>query len=201
MAYVREVFNPATLADAKNIVLSDDPNNPNKFITETNQLVNVLLDTWLIVENTLVLDFGCGMGRISKQLVDRANCSIIGLDQSEVMLSYAVHYVNNSKFTAVQQYNEIDSIDIALSILVLQHVEHPLEAIQNIYNVIKPGGYFILVNEPFRLVPSDLTDDGWIVWNDDKVDIYSLVASKFVEVARSDKAGALHVILFRKDEE
>lgn len=200
MAYVKEVFDPVTLDNAKNIVLSDDPNNPNKFITETNQLVNVILDTWLIAENTLILDFGCGMGRISKQLIDRANCSIIGLDQSLVMLQHATQYVNNSKFTPVQQYNEVNSIDVVLSILVLQHVEYPLDAIQNIYNIIKPGGYFILVNEPVRLVPSELTDDGWIIWNNDNVDIHSLVASKFKEVARSDKAGALPVILFRKEE-
>lgn len=201
MAYRKEVFDPATLKDAMHTVLTSDPENPMKFMVETNRLVQVILNSGVIKDKSTLLDFGCGMGRVSKEILNRVNCNIIGLDISEVMLGYANDYVDDVRFTTTTTYTAENSIDVALSILVLQHTEFPEKEIQNIHDVLKPNGIFVLVNESYRLVPADINADGWVIWHEDGINIYELCASKFKEVARSNKAGGLDVILFKKEVE
>ena len=198
MAYVKEAFNPITLEDAMHVVLTSDPENPSKFVDETNKLIHVILDAGIITSDSVVLDFGCGMGRISKELVDRVGCTVHGLDQSQVMLDHAITYVNSDKFKPCTEFPD-NKIDVAISILVLQHTEDPIKEISSIYDSLTDGGYFILVNESYRLIPVDINDDGWVIWSDDGINIYAEVANKFTEVARSNKAGGLDVILFMKD--
>jgi 2-polyprenyl-3-methyl-5-hydroxy-6-metoxy-1,4-benzoquinol methylase len=182
MPYIKEVFDVTTLDHAKHVVLTSDPNDPNKFERETNFLVEVIAKNIQLTETTKVLDFGCGMGRVSKPLVDNFNCNVVGVDISPSMLNFARLYVRKpDKFTATHTYDVTESIDVAISILVLQHTENPRKEIENIINVLKPGGYLVILNERIRYVPSDVTPHNgqdYIVWNDDKFDIFGEISTR-----------------------
>lgn len=180
--YVKEVFDVATIDHAKHVVLTSDPNNPAKFEQETNFLIDAIQQQKIINDNSVVLDFGCGMGRVSKQLINTFNCTVVGVDISESMLKFAMLYIAKpQRFRFGTSYSIPESIDVGISTFVLQHTENPIKEIENIYNVIKPGGWFILLNENKRFVPSDVDSNNFVIWNDDGVDIHNEVGKRFVE--------------------
>lgn len=172
--YIKEVFDVTTFDHAKHVVLTMDPKDNNKFERETKVLIDSIKD--IVQPEHTVLDFGCGMGRVSKAIVDTFNCKVIGTDISESMRLFARIYVSKpSLFEDKPEHTKKNSVDGALAAFVIQHTEDPAKEIKNIANVIKPGGYFILLNEYERLVPSGVTRDNFIIWNDDKFDVFSEV--------------------------
>jgi 2-polyprenyl-3-methyl-5-hydroxy-6-metoxy-1,4-benzoquinol methylase len=175
MRYVKEVFEPLTFEQAKHVVLTSDPTNPNKFHQETKQLVDVLEKESIITEDSTVLDFGCGMGRVSKELINRFNCNVVGVDISDRMKTFATLYVANpKKFKTLTQLDP-NWFDVCISVLVLQHTEDPKKEIEKIFNSLKPNGILVLLNENKRLVPSDVDSEGYVVWNDDNFDVFAEV--------------------------
>lgn len=185
------------LRQAKNVVLSGDPADPSKFERETTFLVNLIVSKLKIDTTTKFLDFGCGMGRVSRDLIKKTNCSIIGLDTSESMLTLAKDYVDNTdKFFPCTSYQAPSSIDVCLASFVLQHVQNPMEAIDNIYDVIKPGGYFVLLNECIRMIPADVDDKGFVIWQDDFFDVYAESAKRFQKAGSERYINPCHTVAF-----
>jgi 2-polyprenyl-3-methyl-5-hydroxy-6-metoxy-1,4-benzoquinol methylase len=200
MTYIKETFDAVTFDQAKNIVLTPDPSDPKKFERETNFFVDCLLNQNILNEHSLVLDFGCGMGRISKELVGRVGCKVLGVDISDSMLSFAMLNVASlSKFTTLNSYTTPETVDVCVCTFVLQHVEDPEYEIQNLYNVLKPNGYLVLLNENHRYVPSDVDENRYVVWHDDEFDVLAKCHSLFqktssVKYCNTDK----EIIFFQK---
>lgn len=189
MPYIKEVFDVVTFEQAKHVVLTSDPSNPKKFDNETKFLVDTIKskDFLNISESTTILDFGCGMGRVSKKLIQEFNCNVIGTDISESMLTFAKIYVSKpDKFKTHTDYSLPNSVDLCVCTFVLQHVEHPINEIAKIAECVKTGGYLVLVNEPIRYVPSDVDQDKFIVWKDDGVKVSDEV-DKFFNLVDSSK--------------
>lgn len=202
MPYIKEVFDVQTFEQAKNVVLTPDESNPNKFETETNFLIDVIQEQIpSLNENSTVLDFGCGMGRVSKALINKFNCKVIGLDISDSMLTFARLYTANiNKFVPTKNYSDPNSVDVCLSILALQHTENPKVEIENIVNTLKPGGILVLLNENQRFVPSDIDSNRYVVWNDDGFDIFGYIETLLrrvnsVQYLKSN----LNIIFYRKE--
>ena len=200
MRYVKETFDVYNIEQAKHVVLTSDPKNPNKFQEETDYFINIFRNSGYISSNSKVLDFGCGMGRISKELINTFNCDVIGVDISDSMLRFADLYVSNpKKFKGVKSYTEPESINIAFCILVLQHAEDPQKEIDNLYDVIVPNGYLVLVNENKRLVPSDVDKNGYVIWYDDRFDVQGAIHKKFKQIeSRRYLNTDIEILLFQK---
>jgi SAM-dependent methyltransferase len=201
MRYIHEVFSPLSFDEAKHVVLTSDPNDPNKFERETDFFINVMATELYIDNNTTIHDFGCGMGRISKKIIERFDCNVIGTDLSERMLTFATLYISKpNKFSSMREYINNNSIDIAVCSLVLQHVEDPAYEIKNITNNIKINGYLILLNENERLVPLNVDSQGYIGWVDDKFNIQTEIEkymTKFKSIPYvNDK---LNIVIYKKE--
>lgn len=203
MPYVKEVFDVDTFEQAKHVVLTSDPNNPDKFVNETNFLIQTIEEQNIINDASVVLDFGCGMGRVSKGLIDTFGCKVLGLDISPSMLMFAKLYTANiKKFEGTHKYDTPNSVDIVLSALALQHSEDPKKEIDNIISVLKPGGYFILLNEKKRFVPSDIDRHQYVIWKDDGFDIFGEVETRLTKVNSVKYMNTeLDVIFYRKNNE
>lgn len=185
MPYIKEVFDVTTFEHAKHVVLTSDPDNPMKFENETNFLIDTIAEQMKtkMDESSIVLDFGCGMGRVSKKLIERFDCNVVGVDISNTMLTFANIYISKPrKFKPMNSYNMANTIDVCVSTFVFQHVEDPKTEIDIIYHNLKVGGYLILVNENKRYVPSDVDSNRYVVWNDDGFDIFGEINSKFKKV-------------------
>jgi ubiquinone/menaquinone biosynthesis C-methylase UbiE len=184
MKYRSEIFNPANLQHAKDIVLTPDPNRPDKFEHDTKFLLDIIEKQNIVNASSIVLDFGCGMGRNSKELINRFNCNVFGTDISINMLKFATIYVDNPKlFVTCNRVNLTECIDIVLSAFVLQHVEKPIEEIEHIVSVLKPGGYLILLNDPkTRLYPGGFREDNSVIWYNDFVNIHTEVEKHLTKI-------------------
>jgi 2-polyprenyl-3-methyl-5-hydroxy-6-metoxy-1,4-benzoquinol methylase len=188
--YIRQVFDTTDLEIAKNICLSKDIRYPNKFEEETKFLIDFIRDKAIINNKTKVADFGCGIGRISKGIIETFKCNVIGFDISSHMLLLAQQYLEYNNRFKIQKYKkdykwDKHKFDVFIVSFVLQHSEHPKEDIDFIYNNLKDNGILILINEKERLVPVDIKD-GYAVWHDDNINIIDLISKRFKNIGYFD---------------
>jgi len=201
MSYLREAFDVLTFDQAKNVVLSTDTNNPSKFEQETRFLVDSISSQVSLTNASTVFDFGCGMGRVAKELISLYDCNVIGLDISPSMLLFAKLYTANlNKFHGVLTYAIPDSIDMAMSIFALQHTEFPQREIDNIASILKPNGIFVLLNEHKRFVPDDVDKENFVVWKDDGFHVHKYVESKLTKVHSTPYVDDVKEIVFYRKE-
>jgi SAM-dependent methyltransferase len=102
----------------------------------------------LVGRDATVLDLGCGTGRVARYMAER--CGLLwAVDASPVMLEMAsrrlsgrpnVRLVRSQDTTAAEVPDH--SVDVAYSILVLQHVEREdaFLLLRELWRVLKPSG-------------------------------------------------------------
>ena len=96
-----------------------------------------------------VLDFGCGVGRLSLAMARYAK-DVVGVDISDGMLKEARKHRNqgNVEFMLSDDLAEFDteSFDAIISLITLQHIRPPLmkECIGRLLQLLKPGGHAFL---------------------------------------------------------
>jgi SAM-dependent methyltransferase len=127
-----------------------------------------------------VMDYGCGTGRVSKGLLDRMPCHVVGVDASPTMRGVAARYVGHQgRFRTCGNASLLRmpaTFDYAISLWVLQHCGLPHEDIQLIHNALKPGAKLMVFNEKVRWVPT--IERGFV---NDGIDIKALLAEWFGE--------------------
>ena len=97
-----------------------------------------------------ILDFGCGVGRLTEFMAKDFK-KVIGVDISSTMLAQArqrLKSLKNAEFLEIDGQSiplPDDSIDFVFSYLVFQHIKERKMvrgAFKSIYRVLKPGGIF-----------------------------------------------------------
>lgn len=128
-----------------------DP-EPGRFWADGERDLDALLDALgAVIEPTdVVLDIGCGVGRLTRVLAGRA-ARVIGLDVSPEMIAQA-----KAHHAALQNVDWITgdgttlrpledaSVDVCISHVVFQHLPHAtitLGYVREMGRVLKPGGW------------------------------------------------------------
>lgn len=184
--YRPEIFDATDLASAKNIILTPEPGTTTaeRWEKETPYLVEQIGKYLEPDENSCILDYGCGVGRLAKALIERYNCWIVGVDTSTSMRQLALGHVGSPRFSVCSPEGLEMMVargfatDHAVSIWVIQHCLRPQEDIARIKAVVKKGGHVYILNSRFRVVP---TDKGWV---NDGIDVIEMLQREFVEVYR-----------------
>jgi trans-aconitate methyltransferase len=100
----------------------------------------------------MVVDYGCGVGRLSKALIERYDCLVLGVDSSASMRSLATDYVGSGAFSVVSR-RTFDALsrggfkaDAAVCVWVLQHCLQPAADIGLIRRALEDGCGLAVVN-------------------------------------------------------
>jgi SAM-dependent methyltransferase len=181
LTYSPQVFDVLNLESARGIILTQEgaASTDERWVTETPYLTDLIENSLSITSETVLIDYGCGVGRLSKELIARNGCRIIGVDISANMRAMAIDYVRSDRFFSCAP-EMLDTLiqrgfvaDAAFSVWVLQHCFAPSDDIARIHRSLAPGGSLFVVNNKHRAVP---TNEGWA---DDGVDIKSLLGKCF----------------------
>jgi SAM-dependent methyltransferase len=113
-----------------------------------------------------ILDYGCGIGRMSKEILARQpGYTLVGVDNSPVQLQHARTYVADQRFSAVIPHELSGQFDTAFSLYVLQHVRAVdlRQAIERIHAHLRPDGLFIQCCSKRRM---SVRDDQGVFFDD-----------------------------------
>ena len=174
------VFNVRDLDEAKRIILTSEGglNSDVRWTTETPYLRDQMLA--LFAPDDLLLDFGCGIGRLAKAWLDACPAGrVLGVDSSLRMRQLAPAYVSSDRFAAcgssflerlIRQGLRFDGV---VACWIIQHVFDPAAEIERLHAALRPRGRLLVVNNMRRAVP---TNEGWV---DDGFDVARALAGRF----------------------
>lgn len=179
--YAPEVFAVQNLEQAKSIILTPEAGltTDERWETETPFLAQAIGEAFNLNDSALVLDYGCGIGRMSRALIERYGCSVIGVDISNAMRQLAPGYTLHDKFSVVSPeiFRKLVArglrVDFSIAIWVLQHCPAVAEDVALIKSALKRDGEFFVLNNNLSAVP---TNKGWL---NDGVNIRELLEREF----------------------
>jgi SAM-dependent methyltransferase len=179
--YTPERFDQKDLAQAKQIILTVPPEILDDFWRRaTIATADLIIEGIKPTASSVLLDFGCGIGRVAKELIGRVGCRVVGVDISTAMRKHALRYVASDRFSVMSSEefnrrarNKAKIFTGAYSIIVLQHVLEPRHELQRIAKLCKAGAPFFIYNCVNRCLP---TNKGW---TDDGQDVGQLTAQLF----------------------
>ena len=184
--YTPEIFDVRDIDEARRIILTAESGTTTdeRWTKETPWLADRILEQFPLTERHVVIDFGCGLGRMAKALIERTRCWVVGVDMSQGMRQLAPGYVQSPKFAVVSP-PMLDLMiargfraELAIAIWVLQHVAQPDVDVGRLQRVLARGGGVFVANNLRRAVP---TDRGWA---HDGIDVDGLLARSFVPAWR-----------------
>src|SRR5215813_6556282 len=93
--YDPSIFSVNSLEQAKKVILTPEAgrSTDERWEHETPHICNLIEHQMVIDANSVIVDYGCGVGRIAKELINRHKCHVIGADISPNMRALAASYV------------------------------------------------------------------------------------------------------------
>lgn len=188
--YYPQVFDTADEAAARAIILTDEgegADTATRWERETPYLVELVRGHVRLGPESLLLDYGCGIGRMAKALIAATSCRVVGVDISARMRAMAAEHVADDRFLAVSPA-QLDGMvqhglraDAALAVWVLQHCLAPAEDIDRLGRVLAPQGRMFVLNMPGRAVPAVQGEAGAarFMWAADGIDVAALLRGRF----------------------
>ncbi len=175
----------ATVDDAVRVILTpeDGMTSAHRWKAEAPYLMTLLKKH--IFNGATVLDYGCGIGRMAKPMIEDHCCDVIGVDISANMRALATSCLGGENFIAVHPrmldvYFSPGFADAAIAVWTLQHCFDPRQDIANIHRSIEQDDPLIVVNNVRRVVP---VGDGR--WADDQIDVDAIIrAGGFEQIER-----------------
>lgn len=182
LTYAPQVFDAPNEAIARQIILTAEfgHSTDRRWEVETPYLAELLASSLGLTDGMIVLDYGCGIGRLAKALIERVGCHVIGLDISYNMRLLGAQYVGSPRFTPVSPEAFTAMLakgltcDAAFSVWVLQHCMRPADDIALIHRALRPGGRACVVNNTGRAVPTH--ESGWV---SDGISVQKLLSEAF----------------------
>lgn len=179
--YNPTVFDQVDVKLAKAIILTAESGQAveQRWRKETPWFRRTILKALGVQPGDNIVDFGCGIGRLAREVIRFGKCRVTGIDISETMRMHARAYVANPDFTAFSPAEYDAAVqsgrryDAAYSTYVIQHVADPMMEIERIARGLKPGGRFFLANAVQRWIP---TTSGW---QQDDCDVFAIIDTLF----------------------
>ena len=189
-AYSSAVFDDVrSEAEAKAIIVTPEfgLSSEERWARETPAIADAIVSAFNLGRDHHLLDYGCGIGRISREMIARTGCHITGVDISASMRRLAGPYVGSDRFSAISPelldllIEDGATWDAAIAIWVLQHCPTPQDDIVRLARSLSPGGDLLVVNDAHhRSIP--LEGGHWSLEN---FDVLPMLCEHFSEVSLS----------------
>jgi len=184
--YNPSIFEVKSIDQARRIIVTEEAGlgTDERWAVETPYVADLIHETINVRSSSVLVDYGCGIGRLAKELISKFGCRIVGIDTSTAMRALAVDYVQSDRFFACSPAM-LDGLvergflaDAAFSVWVLQHCLKPAEDIDRIHNALRPGSSLFVLNCLQRAVPTKEQ-----FWLNDGIDIRSTLSRRFCVVS------------------
>lgn len=164
-----KLFKPTNFEEGKHDVVNDCNGIPmqTRWEVETPLFANAILNLWYGKDSgrahPVILDYGCGVGRLAKEILNQQPAQIVGVDASTEMLIEAKKYVggtevgqeNFGRFITKKPYELTDDykFDLVYLIYVLQHIPaiEIREILARIHHHLKNDGIFVYCSSDYRM--------------------------------------------------
>jgi SAM-dependent methyltransferase len=203
--YDASVFDVRDIEAAKRIILTpENSTTQERWAVETPYMAELIATHIPLDRETVLLDYGCGIGRMSKALIERARCKVVGADISASMRALAVPYVASPRFSVCapdELLRRPKSVSAAIAVWVLQHCENPAEDIRRIHRAMKPGARLFVADSFERVIPAAekqfFTSPPTVIrkWMKDDIVVRALLDRTFALVAEGSFDPSLPGIL------
>src|SRR6266478_5491073 len=102
LTYLPQVFDVLNMQSAREVILTHEgaASAEERWVTETPYVADLIEKSLRITPETVLIDYGCGIGRLAKELITRHRCRVIGIDISINMRALAIDYVRSDRFFA-----------------------------------------------------------------------------------------------------
>lgn len=116
-------------------------------------LLHLVVQSSGVKKGERVLDIGCGTGLLSLKFLQKKDCLVTGIDSSKEMMAIFQDKISRLALDkrvrcrlmdAVSLEFQDNTFDVAVSSVVLHHLQEKLKPLQKIYRILKPGGRFII---------------------------------------------------------
>jgi 2-polyprenyl-3-methyl-5-hydroxy-6-metoxy-1,4-benzoquinol methylase len=96
-----------------------------------------------------ILDIACGTGYGTAILASSSETtSVTGVDLSEEAIKHARQMHTHHKTRFIQKdifaFNDSELFDTVVSLETIEHINNPLEVVNHLLNLLKPGGHLII---------------------------------------------------------
>ncbi len=186
LTYRPQIFDAPDVERAREIIMTREVNmtTEERWERETPYVAAMAEAHLMPLSTDTVVDYGCGIGRISKALIERTGCKVIGVDISASMRSMAVDYVASPNFTvlAPEEFSAAVQNGLrvagALAIWVIQHVLDPKAVVRDLSKSLAEDGRLLAINTFNRCVPTVEK-----VWASDGCDVRSVLRDTLTETS------------------
>src|SRR5689334_12801396 len=98
LTYDQTAFHVRDIPEAMRLILTaEDTTTEERWRIETPHVVDLIGRAIDIKPSSVILDYGCGIGRIAKELIARYGCHVIGVDISPGMRVLSIIYVQSDQ--------------------------------------------------------------------------------------------------------
>jgi SAM-dependent methyltransferase len=182
LTYHPQVFDVSTPEQARAIILTPEAGSTTdgRWNAETPYLADMIEAHLQPTRNSLILDYGCGIGRLAKALIQRRGCQVIGVDISASMRALSSSYVDSDRFLVCAP-DGLDALiargvrmDGAIAVWTLQLCFAVRDDVARIRGAMTPGVGLFVVNNRQSAIPT--REAGWV---NDGSDIRTILSERF----------------------
>lgn len=131
------------------------PPSPPEIVRQIADSLEHIVGSWKAQQ---VLDFGCGVGVFSKELMSRG-ASVIGIERAAVKDLLDHGFPVAASVEASKNCGPPPSV--AVMCLVIEHLEDPVATLKELHDALRPGGYIYVETANSDSALARLTGRRW----------------------------------------
>lgn len=132
---------------------SEQVKSYNQKPSNHHEEVAAIIEGGFFLNSNQVLDIGCGDGKLTACFASQLpEVHFIGCDVSPTMIEYATHHYTASNLEFIvknaEELNLGNQFDRVISFSCLHWIKNQKKAIEQIFQVLRPGGKILLIATP-----------------------------------------------------